>query len=82
VPREHGRSAATPEGARKAPEDLNWLLETDVICQPAKRAPKRDLFAESSEGMIALALLRPELRKLGKKAGTKCAAAVTLRAAA
>ncbi len=39
-----------------------------------KRAPKRDLFAELSEGMTALALLRPELRK----AGTKRAAAVTL----
>ena len=36
-----------------------------------KRAPKRDLFAELSEGMTALALLRPERRKAGTKAGTK-----------
>ena len=48
----------------------------------AKRAPKRDLFAELSEGMTALALLRPEPRKAGTKAGTKRAATMTLRAAA
>jgi hypothetical protein len=44
----------------------------------AKRAPKRDLFAELSEGMTALALLRPESRK----AGTRRATGVRLRAAA
>jgi len=44
----------------------------------AKRAPKRDLFAELREGMTALASLRPEPRKAGTKAGTKRAAAVTL----
>ena len=117
MPGGHGRSAASPEGARETPPDLNWLLDTDVICAPAKlcadtdgsdaarriesdtqdgpafseienegtdagQAPKRDLFAELSEGMIALALLRPEPLKAGTKGGTKRAAAMTLRAAA
>ena len=43
----------------------------------AKRAPKRDLFAELSEGMTTLALRRPEPRKAGTKAGTKRVAAET-----
>lgn len=47
----------------------------------AKRAPKRDLSAELSEGMTALALLRPERREAGTKVGTTPTVAVTLRAA-
>ena len=43
----------------------------------AKRAPKRGLFAELSEGMTALALLRREPRKAGMKAGLNRATAVT-----
>src|SRR5580704_9421027 len=31
------RRAAAPPGAGPAPETMNWLLDTDVICQPAKR---------------------------------------------
>src|SRR3990172_7535843 len=30
-------SAASSQGARKAPRAVSWLLDTDVICQPAKR---------------------------------------------
>ncbi|TSA10947.1 MAG: hypothetical protein D4R74_13865 [Betaproteobacteria bacterium] len=41
----------------------------------AKPAPKRDLFAELSEGMIALALLRSKPRK----AGTKTTVVVTFQ---
>jgi hypothetical protein len=43
----------------------------------AKRALRRDLFGELSERMAALALLRPEPRKAGTKAGTKRVATVT-----
>ena len=44
----------------------------------AKCAPKRDLFAELSKGMTALALLRTEPRKAGMNAGIKPAAAAPL----
>ncbi|MCC6474707.1 MAG: hypothetical protein IT514_13285 [Burkholderiales bacterium] len=44
----------------------------------ARHAPKRDLFAELSEGMTALARLRPEPRKAGTKAGTRRATSVRL----
>jgi hypothetical protein len=43
----------------------------------AKRAPKRDLFAELRQGMTALALRRPEPRKASTKAGTKRPSLVT-----
>jgi hypothetical protein len=42
----------------------------------AKRAPERDLFAALSEGMTALALLRPEAREAGTKARATRTAAV------
>jgi hypothetical protein len=42
----------------------------------AKRAPERDLFAALSEGMTALALLRPKAREAGTKARATRTAAV------
>lgn len=34
---EHGRLAALPPRVAAAPEALSWLLDTDVLSQPAKR---------------------------------------------
>src|SRR5260370_28636768 len=37
LPSQPGRCAAAPPRASAAPEAMSWLLDTDVICQPAKR---------------------------------------------
>src|ERR1035437_2996975 len=37
LPIQPGRCAAAPPRAGPAPEAMSWLLDTDVICQPAKR---------------------------------------------
>jgi len=34
---ESGRCAAAPAIGRSSPKIMKWLLDTDVICQPAKR---------------------------------------------
>src|SRR5438445_12054344 len=37
MPSKSGRWSATAPSAGPAPEAMSWLLDTDVICQPAKR---------------------------------------------
>src|SRR5260370_18105889 len=37
LPSQPGRCAAAPPRASAAPEARSWLLDTDVICQPARR---------------------------------------------
>src|SRR5207253_3247730 len=37
LPSQSGRCTAAPPRTGPAPEVMSWLLDTDVICQPAKR---------------------------------------------
>lgn len=37
MPGSHGRDAEAAQGTSKAARLVSWLLDTDVICQPAKR---------------------------------------------